>query len=334
MGGSPAEGMRGGAPRRGVGGRLAVVLLALLALLPPPLAAAAAAGNWNEIHGQTLQGAQPRAGGGGGRTGAVIARAPTAPPAPPRRGCGAAVGELGLPWRRKQRPLLLALRRGRLAGRQHRLRGRGVQEPHPRGEGVQWWEKGALPRRRRPPRPRSGAALPALLLAALRLRAAARQPGGGVDAGAIKTLAGSGSRGYQDGGPAVARFSWPYGVSVAPDGEVVYVADSGNDCIRLARPATRGAHPAALLAARAAPRPCGRELSLSAQPWMGRVKTSRRWMCAPGGSPPWPAARSAASPTAPLGRRASRGLMGAHATSGAAALPPPVCRPHAHTAAP
>lgn len=53
-------------------------------------------------------------------------------------------------------------------------------------------------------------------------------------AGAIKTLAGSGTRGYQDGGPTVARFSWPYGVAAAPDGEVVYVADSGNDCIRLA----------------------------------------------------------------------------------------------------
>lgn len=55
----------------------------------------------------------------------------------------------------------------------------------------------------------------------------------GFGAGAIKTLAGSGTRGYQDGGPSVARFSWPYGVAAAPDGEVVYVTDSGNDCIRL-----------------------------------------------------------------------------------------------------
>lgn len=50
--------------------------------------------------------------------------------------------------------------------------------------------------------------------------------------GTVTTLAGSGNRGYADGPGATARFSWPYGVAVAPDGGTVFVADSGNDCVR------------------------------------------------------------------------------------------------------
>ena len=50
--------------------------------------------------------------------------------------------------------------------------------------------------------------------------------------GAVSTVAGTGSRGFQDGPPESARFSWPYGVAVSPDSQTVYVADSGNNRIR------------------------------------------------------------------------------------------------------
>mmetsp|Transcript_30495 Transcript_30495/g.99093 ORF Transcript_30495/g.99093 Transcript_30495/m.99093 type:complete len:621 (+) Transcript_30495:304-2166(+) len=53
-----------------------------------------------------------------------------------------------------------------------------------------------------------------------------------VTDGSVTTLAGSGNRGLQDGPSHTARFSWPYGVSVSPDGATVFVADSGNDCLR------------------------------------------------------------------------------------------------------
>uniref|UniRef100_A0A7S0R5Z0 SMP-30/Gluconolactonase/LRE-like region domain-containing protein n=1 Tax=Pyramimonas obovata TaxID=1411642 RepID=A0A7S0R5Z0_9CHLO len=52
--------------------------------------------------------------------------------------------------------------------------------------------------------------------------------------GTVSTIAGggAGSRGYQDGPAESSRFAWPYGVAVSPDGNVVYVADSGNNRIR------------------------------------------------------------------------------------------------------
>lgn len=50
----------------------------------------------------------------------------------------------------------------------------------------------------------------------------------------MSTIAGggAGSRGYKDGPADEARFAWPYGVAVSPDGNTVYVADSGNNRIR------------------------------------------------------------------------------------------------------
>ncbi len=51
-------------------------------------------------------------------------------------------------------------------------------------------------------------------------------------AGTVSTLAGTGASGYVDGAPAVARFLYPAGVAVDGAGNV-YVADTGNHCIRL-----------------------------------------------------------------------------------------------------
>ena len=47
----------------------------------------------------------------------------------------------------------------------------------------------------------------------------------------VSTLAGSGTRGDQDGAGATARFDWPYGVAVDSSGNI-YVADYGNHRIR------------------------------------------------------------------------------------------------------
>eukprot|EP00242_Pyramimonas_sp_CCMP2087_P003911 CAMPEP_0198216570 /NCGR_PEP_ID=MMETSP1445-20131203/58406_1 /TAXON_ID=36898 /ORGANISM="Pyramimonas sp., Strain CCMP2087" /LENGTH=151 /DNA_ID=CAMNT_0043892871 /DNA_START=371 /DNA_END=823 /DNA_ORIENTATION=- len=52
-----------------------------------------------------------------------------------------------------------------------------------------------------------------------------------VNGGTITTVSG-GIRGLQDGSTEGAKFSWPYGVALAPDANTLYVADSGNDCVR------------------------------------------------------------------------------------------------------
>eukprot|EP00959_Pyramimonas_sp_CCMP1952_P273630 5719488-Pyramimonas_sp.AAC.1 len=49
--------------------------------------------------------------------------------------------------------------------------------------------------------------------------------------GTITTVAG-GDRGLQDGPTESAKFSWPYGGALSPDATTLYVADSGNDCVR------------------------------------------------------------------------------------------------------
>lgn len=41
-----------------------------------------------------------------------------------------------------------------------------------------------------------------------------------------------GSAGFKEGGPDVAQFRYPRGVAVNADGSIVYVADTGNRCIR------------------------------------------------------------------------------------------------------
>jgi ABC-type branched-subunit amino acid transport system substrate-binding protein/sugar lactone lactonase YvrE len=53
--------------------------------------------------------------------------------------------------------------------------------------------------------------------------------------GLVSTLAGTGSPGYADGPVATAQFSSPVGLAVDAAGNV-YVADSGNHCVRLIRP--------------------------------------------------------------------------------------------------
>lgn len=50
-------------------------------------------------------------------------------------------------------------------------------------------------------------------------------------AGVVTTLAGSGSAGFADGQGVAAEFASPTGVAVSADG-TVYVADTGNNCIR------------------------------------------------------------------------------------------------------
>ncbi|NCB62107.1 MAG: hypothetical protein EOM52_00585 [Clostridia bacterium] len=52
-----------------------------------------------------------------------------------------------------------------------------------------------------------------------------------VSGGMVKTLAGDGTEGYRDGAAAEARFSMPLGLALGSDG-TLYIADSGNGCIR------------------------------------------------------------------------------------------------------
>jgi sugar lactone lactonase YvrE len=62
-----------------------------------------------------------------------------------------------------------------------------------------------------------------------------RRSGGSTHStGMVSTIAGggAGSRGFQDGLAAKAKFAWPYGVATSPDGHTLYVADSGNNRIR------------------------------------------------------------------------------------------------------
>jgi DNA-binding beta-propeller fold protein YncE len=53
--------------------------------------------------------------------------------------------------------------------------------------------------------------------------------------GAVLTLAGTGQPGYQDGPAASAQFDHPLWTALSPDGSL-YVADSGNNCIRKIAP--------------------------------------------------------------------------------------------------
>ena len=48
----------------------------------------------------------------------------------------------------------------------------------------------------------------------------------------VTTIAGGAGRGLVDGRKSEAKFSWPYGVAAAPNGRMLYVADSGNHCVR------------------------------------------------------------------------------------------------------
>jgi len=52
----------------------------------------------------------------------------------------------------------------------------------------------------------------------------------------VTTLAGDGVQGHQDGPAAQARFDTPWGVAVDPATKKVYIADTGNHCIRLYTP--------------------------------------------------------------------------------------------------
>lgn len=53
------------------------------------------------------------------------------------------------------------------------------------------------------------------------------------DKATVTTIIGlPGSPGFKEGGPEVAQFRYPRGVAVNADGSIVYVADSGNRCIR------------------------------------------------------------------------------------------------------
>jgi sugar lactone lactonase YvrE len=57
--------------------------------------------------------------------------------------------------------------------------------------------------------------------------------------GVVLTLAGTGQPGYRDGPAEAAQFDHPLWTALAPDG-TLYVADSGNNCIRRIAPAERG----------------------------------------------------------------------------------------------
>jgi DNA-binding beta-propeller fold protein YncE len=53
-----------------------------------------------------------------------------------------------------------------------------------------------------------------------------------VSTGEVLDVAGSGARGYRDGGFAEARFDGPQGMALSPDGSTLYVADQGNHTLR------------------------------------------------------------------------------------------------------
>jgi hypothetical protein len=59
--------------------------------------------------------------------------------------------------------------------------------------------------------------------------------------GQVTTLAGTGTEGFADGPGTNARFNYPTGVAVAPNGNI-YVADQGNQRIRAINPTTRSGH--------------------------------------------------------------------------------------------
>jgi YVTN family beta-propeller protein len=48
----------------------------------------------------------------------------------------------------------------------------------------------------------------------------------------VRTIAGNGTGGFQDGNAATAQFYSPFGIAVSPSGTKVYVADTGNSRIR------------------------------------------------------------------------------------------------------
>ncbi len=54
--------------------------------------------------------------------------------------------------------------------------------------------------------------------------------------GVVLTLAGTGQPGHRDGPAGTAQFDHPLWTTLAPDGSL-YVADSGNNCIRRITPA-------------------------------------------------------------------------------------------------
>lgn len=54
-----------------------------------------------------------------------------------------------------------------------------------------------------------------------------------IDKATVSTPIGlPGMKGYKDGGPDIAMFNHPFGVAVSADGQIVYVADTGNKVIR------------------------------------------------------------------------------------------------------
>ena len=53
-----------------------------------------------------------------------------------------------------------------------------------------------------------------------------------LDKGEVFTLAGAGSAGFRDGPPSQARFYYPAGLAISPDGRHLYVSDTWNSRIR------------------------------------------------------------------------------------------------------